>query len=77
MKTLREMQNSLYTRAKSEKDAKFNTLTDKMCRSDVLKEAWNLVYANRGTPGIDGKTSKGERGRFPERTAGRSCEQDI
>ena len=58
MKTLGEMQDSLYARAKSEKDAKFNTLMDKICRSDVLKEAWNLVYANRGSPGIDGETVK-------------------
>ncbi len=56
MKTLREIQNGLYARAKSEKDAKFNTLMDKVCRSDVLKEAWNLVYANRGSPGIDGES---------------------
>ena len=58
MKTLREMQDSLYARAKSEKDAKFNTLMDKICRSDVLKEAWSLVYANRGSPGIDGESVK-------------------
>ena len=51
MKTLGEMQYSLYARAKTEKDAKFNTLMDKICRSDVLKEAWNLVYENRGSPG--------------------------
>ena len=58
MKTLREMQDSLYARAKTEKSAKFNTLMDKICRSDVLKEAWNLVYANRGSPGIDGESVK-------------------
>ena len=58
MKTLREMQDSLYARAKTEKDAKFNTLMDKICRSDVLKEAWNLVYKNRGSPGIDGESVK-------------------
>lgn len=58
MKTLREMQDSLYARAKSEKDTKFNTLMDKICRSDVLKEAWSLVYANRGSPGIDGESVK-------------------
>ena len=58
MKTLGEMQDSLYARAKTEKDAKFNTLMDKICRSDVLKEAWNLVYKNRGSPGIDGESVK-------------------
>ena len=58
MKTLREMQNSLYAKAKTEKDAKFNTLMDKICRTDVLKEAWNLVYKNRGSPGIDGESVK-------------------
>ena len=44
MKTLREMQDSLYAKAKTEKNAKFNTLMDKICRTDVLKEAWNPVY---------------------------------
>ncbi|MHB8359214.1 MAG: group II intron reverse transcriptase/maturase [Thermoplasmataceae archaeon] len=58
MKTLREMQDSLYAKAKTEKNAKFNTLMDKICRSDVLKEAWNLVYENRGSPGIDGESVK-------------------
>ena len=58
MKTLREMQDSLYAKAKTEKDAKFNTLMDKICRTDVLKEAWNLVYENRGSPGIDGESVK-------------------
>ena len=58
MKTLREMQDSLYARAKTEKDAKFNTLMDKICRTDVLKEAWNLVYKNRGSPGIGGESVK-------------------
>ena len=58
MKTLREIQDSLYARAKTEKDAKFNTLMDKICRTDVLKEALNLVYENRGSPGIDGESVK-------------------
>ena len=58
MKTLREMQDSLYAKAKTEKNAKFNTLMDKICRTDVLKEAWNLVYENRGSPGIDGESVK-------------------
>ena len=56
MKTLREIQDSLYARAKTEKDSKFNTLMDKICRIDVLREALNLVYANRGSPGIDGES---------------------
>jgi len=66
MKTLGEMQDSLYARAKTEKDAKFNTLMDKICRSDVLKEAWNLVYANRGSPGIDGESVKQVKDREEE-----------
>ncbi len=66
MKTLREIQDSLYARAKTEKDAKFNTLMDKICRIDVLREALNLVYANRGSPGIDGESVKQVKDREEE-----------
>ena len=70
MKTLREMQDSLYARAKAEKDAKFNTLMDKIYRIDVLREAWNLVSGNRGSPGIDGETIEEIRGREDEFLSG-------
>ena len=65
MKTLREMRSILYARTKSEKDAKFNKLMDKICLSYMLKKAWSLVYSNRGSPGIDGEFVKQvkERGR--------------
>ena len=66
MKTLREIQDSLYARAKTEKDAKFNTVMDKICRIDVLREALNLVYANRGSPGIDGESVKQVKDREEE-----------
>ena len=38
MKTLGEMQDSLYARAKTEKDAKFNTLMDKEEFSITLRQ---------------------------------------
>ena len=47
MKTLREMQDSLYAKAKTEKDAKFNTLMDKICRTDfhclVIELPWRAT----------------------------------
>ena len=53
---LEELQSGLYQRAKEYRDAKFNTLHDKICRMDVLKEAWKNVSENNGAAGIDGET---------------------
>lgn len=53
---LEELQNSLYQRAKESRDAKFNTLHDKIYRMDVLEEAWKVVSENNGAPGIDRET---------------------
>ena len=63
MKTLREIQDSLYARAKAEKDAKFNTLMDKISRTDILRKAWKLVSQNKGSPGIDGESIDDIKGR--------------
>ena len=52
MKTVEELQDSLYHAAKNKK-TKFNILKDKILRMDVLEEAWNRVRENRGTEGID------------------------
>ena len=56
MKTLELLQNGLYHAAKDKKDRKFYSLHDKICRLDVLEDAWKRVSANGGSPGIDRKS---------------------
>ena len=53
MKTLETLQDGLYHAAKEDKDRKFYSLHDKLCRLDILKEAWKSVSRNNGSPGID------------------------
>ena len=56
MKTLELLQNGLYHAAKNEKNRKFYSLNDKICRLDILEDAWKRVSANGGSPGIDRKS---------------------
>ena len=54
--TVRQLQRTLYAKAKQAKEVKFYSLYDKVWREDVLWEAWQQVKANKGAPGGDGQS---------------------
>lgn len=56
MKGLELFRNRLYQKAKEEPERKFYSLHHKLCRLDILEEAWEKVSANHGTAGIDHQT---------------------
>jgi len=51
---IRTLQRKLYTKAKQEPAYRFYALYDKLYQADILKHAWRLVKANKGSPGVDG-----------------------
>jgi len=50
-----QLQEKLYCKAKQEKDYKFYVLYDKMFIPYMLKEAYQQVKSNAGSPGLDGQ----------------------
>jgi group II intron reverse transcriptase/maturase len=53
---VRQLRRRLYVSAKRSRGRRFHALYDRICRGDVLAEAWKLVKSNRGAAGIDGQT---------------------
>jgi RNA-directed DNA polymerase len=49
-----ELQEALHAKAKGNPRYRFYALYDKVCRMDVLSEAWRKCRANGGVAGVDG-----------------------
>jgi RNA-directed DNA polymerase len=50
---VRQLQRALWTAAKQSEGRRFHALFDRICRGDVLREAWERVCENRGAAGVD------------------------
>jgi RNA-directed DNA polymerase len=53
---VQKLQISLQAKAKAEPAFRFYSLWDKVCRADVLEEAYRACHRNGGAAGIDGMT---------------------
>ncbi len=56
MDKARKLQRTLYRVAKSQPERRLTLLYDKICRIDILKEAWRGVRSNGGAAGVDRMT---------------------
>jgi RNA-directed DNA polymerase len=56
LERVRKLQTSLQAKAKAEPAFRFYALWDKVCRADVLEEAFRACRRNGGAPGCDGTT---------------------
>jgi RNA-directed DNA polymerase len=50
---VQQLQRALWAAAKQSSGRRFHALFDRICRGDVLWEAWERVRANRGAAGVD------------------------
>jgi RNA-directed DNA polymerase len=50
---VRQLQRRLWAAAKQSPERRFHALYDRICRDDVLWEAWHRVKENRGAAGVD------------------------
>ena len=70
MSKARKLQRTLYRTAKQQPERRFSLLYDKVCREDILLEAWERVKANDGAGGVDGVTIKAVKEQGVERLLG-------
>src|SRR5436305_12194469 len=56
LERVQKLQTSLQAKAKAEPAFRFYSLWDKVCRTDVLGEAYRACRRNGGAPGCDGGT---------------------
>jgi RNA-directed DNA polymerase len=50
---VQQLQRALWAAAKQSEGRRFHALFDRICRDDVLREAWERVCENRGAAGVD------------------------
>jgi hypothetical protein len=50
---VRGLQRALWAAAKQSEGRRFHGLFDRVCRGDVLREAWERVRENKGAAGVD------------------------
>jgi group II intron reverse transcriptase/maturase len=53
MDKVRKLQRALYRAAKQQPHRRFSLLYDKVCRPDLLAEAWQRVKSSQGAAGVD------------------------
>ena len=75
--TVEKLQTSLQTKAKAEPAFRFYALWDKVCRQDVLLEAYRRCRANAGAAGVDGETFERIDAQGPERWLGTLREELV
>lgn len=69
--TLQDLRKRIYLKAKAEPEWRFWGLYVHVCKMETLQEAYKMVKANNGAPGIDGVTFEAiKKGRLKQFLAG-------